>query len=602
MQQTTELYNEDIPHNTKATIKRLLALLAHQKSKLFIVSVAAFLSSAAYAFVPLIIGQALDNLLPLVTSSYPVDNLANQLFDALAMPTCWLIVAAIISSLLTYLQQYIIASVGENLTLTLRRAISAKLNRLPLRYFDTHQTGTIISLVNSDLDKVSSVMQISLMQFISAVFTILLTALMMFMLSPIMFLLVAVTVIISSGATIYVSGFSQRNYAKNMSLMGKLSAHIEEVYSGNRVIKSFAHETASIQTVAKINQQQFQATRTAQFVDYSIYPAIRLINQLGFVVIAIACSFMVISGRLTLGGAQAFLQYFNQASEPVTQAFYTINSLQAAIAGAERVFTMLDEQEEVPDSALSTSSITQGRVTFNNVKFGYTAERTLINDLNLEVRPNEMVAIVGPTGGGKTTLINLIMRFYELQAGSICIDGIDITTMPRAELRRNIGMVLQDTWLFEGTIAENIAYGKMEATRAEIVAAAKDACCDHFIRTMPDGYDTVISGENSQLSQGQIQLLTIARAMLANPAILILDEATSSVDTRTEIEIQKAMTRLMQDKTSFVIAHRLSTIRDADLILVVKDGDIIERGTHEHLLLQNGFYASLYHSQLAGVS
>lgn len=602
MPQSAELYNEDIPHNTSTTVKRLLNLLAHQKSKLFLVSITAFLSSAAYALVPLIIGQALDNLLPLITSSQPIDNLSEQLLDALAMPTCWLIVAAITSSLLTYLQQYIIASVGEKLTLTLRRAISSKLNHLPLRYFDTHKTGTIISLVNSDLDKVSTVMQISLMQFISAVFTILLTAIMMFILSPLMFLLVAVTVIISSAATIYVSGFSQRNYAKNMSLMGKLSAHIEEVYSGNLVIKAFAHEANTSQTIATINQQQFRATRTAQFVDYSIYPAIRLINQLGFVIIAIACSFMALSGRLTLGGAQAFLQYFNQASEPVTQAFYTINSLQAAIAGAERVFNLLDEQEEVVDSADNKQSITQGHVTFTNVKFGYTNTHTLINNLNLEVRPNEMVAIVGPTGGGKTTLVNLIMRFYELQAGSICIDDIDITTIPRAQLRRNIGMVLQDTWLFEGTIAENIAYGKMDATRAEIVAAAKDACCDHFIRTMPHGYDTIISGENSQLSQGQIQLLTIARAMLANPTILILDEATSSVDTRTEIEIQKAMTRLMQDKTSFVIAHRLSTIRDADLILVVKDGDIIERGTHENLLLQNGFYASLYHSQLAGIS
>lgn len=384
--------------------------------------------------------------------------------------------------------------------------------------------------------------------------------------------------------------------------MGQLSGKIEEVYSGNNIIKIFNKQNDVIEEVTELNKKQFEANKRAQFVDFAIYPTIRFLNQLGFVVTAIVGGIMTINGQISLGGIQAFLQYVNQVSEPITQASYVIMSLQSAIAGAERVFELLDEEEEIADSKLNESllnkcPISKGKVEFKNVKFGYTDEKTLIKNLNLQVNPNEMVAIVGPTGGGKTTLINLIMRFYELKAGSILIDGVNIKEIPRNILRRQIGMVLQDTWLFEGTIAENIAYGKMDATREEIIAAAKAACCDHFIRTLEHGYDTVISSETANISQGQMQLLTIARAMLTNPTIMILDEATSSVDTRTEIEIQKALSRLMKDKTSFVIAHRLSTIQNADMILVVKDGDIVERGTHKTLLEQNGFYASLYYSQ-----
>ena len=407
---------------------------------------------------------------------------------------------------------------------------------------------------------------------------------------------------ISSIATNYVSKLSQRYYEYNFNAMGQLSGKIEEVYSGNNIIKIFNKQNDVIEEVTELNKKQFEANKRAQFVDFAIYPTIRFLNQLGFVVTAIVGGIMTINGQISLGGIQAFLQYVNQVSEPITQASYVIMSLQSAIAGAERVFELLDEEEEIADSKLNESlldkcPISKGKVEFKNVKFGYTDEKTLIKNLNLQVNPNEMVAIVGPTGGGKTTLINLIMRFYELKAGSILIDGVNIKEIPRNILRRQIGMVLQDTWLFEGTIAENISYGKMDATREEIIAAAKAACCDHFIRTLEHGYDTVISSETANISQGQMQLLTIARAMLTNPTIMILDEATSSVDTRTEIEIQKALSRLMKDKTSFVIAHRLSTIQNADMILVVKDGDIVERGIHKTLLEQNGFYASLYYSQ-----
>ena len=359
----------------------------------------------------------------------------------------------------------------------------------------------------------------------------------------------------------------------------------------------FNRQAAMLEEAEALNEAQFRAQRRAQFADYAIYPAIRVLGQLGFIATAVLGGGMALGGAITLGTVQAFLQYVNQIAEPVTEASYVITSLQAAIAGAERVFALLDEEEERPDAAGDASVITQGHVEFRHVRFGYTPERTLIHDLNLEVRPNEMVAIVGPTGGGKTTLVNLLMRFYELDGGSISIDGQDITALPRGELRRRIGMVLQDAWLFEGTIAENIAYGRRDATREEIVAAARAACCDHFIRTLPQGYDTPLSGETTGVSQGQMQLLTIARAMLTDPAILVLDEATSSVDTRTEVEIQKAMARLMEGKTSFVIAHRLSTIRSADLILVVRDGDIVERGTHRELMARDGFYASLYRSQ-----
>lgn len=590
-------FSEDIPQNTKQTIKRLISHLAPQKKKIMIVGASVLLSSGIYAVMPLMVGVAMDNLVNAIRSFDGSISILSMVTNALAIPVLLLILASLGSSLLSYMQQYIVASIGENLTLSLRQDISRKINKLPLSYFDSHKTGDVMSRVTNDLEKVSLVMQVGFMQFISSTFTIVLTIIAMVILNKKLSLLVLIFVGISAVATNFVSKLSQRYYGENFAAMGDLSGKIEEVYSGNRIIKVFNQQSDVIEEVSKLNYKQFKANRKAQFVDFAIYPTIRLLNQLGFVATAIAGGIMTLNGHISLGGIQAFLQYVNQISEPVTQASYVIMSLQSAIAGAERVFALLDEEEEVKDITFNKFNMNNGRVTFKNVRFGYTPDKILIKDLNLEVKPNEMVAIVGPTGGGKTTLINLIMRFYELSGGSISIDGIDITRLSRSILRRQIGMVLQDTWLFEGTIAENIAYGKMSATREEIVAAAKAACCDHFIRTLPQGYDTIISSETANVSQGQMQLLTIARAMLTNPTIMILDEATSSVDTRTEVEIQKALTRLMKDKTSFVIAHRLSTIQNADMILVVRDGDIVERGNHESLLAQNGFYASLYYSQ-----
>ncbi|WP_027625643.1 ABC transporter ATP-binding protein [Clostridium lundense] len=593
----TIMFSEDIPQNTKKTIKRLMGRLKTQNKKLIIVGIAALLSSASYAIMPLMVGAAINNLLNAIRSFDGSVSVISMVTHALAMPVFMLVVTSIVNSLLSYIQQYIISSIGENLTLSLRKDISEKINKLPLKYFDSHKAGDVMSRVTTDLEKVSLVMQVGFMQFISSCFTIILTIIAMVILNPKLSFLTFIFIGISAIATNFVSKLSQRYYADNFAAMGDLSGKIEEVYSGNRIIKVFNQQSDMIEEVSKLNKKQFEANRKAQFIDFAIYPTIRLLNQLGFVVTAIVGGIMTLNGQISLGGIQAFLQYVNQVSEPITQASYVIMSLQSAIAGAERVFELLDEEEETIDNTVSTLSKSNGKVTFKNVKFGYTQDRTLIKNLNLEVKPNEIVAIVGPTGGGKTTLINLIMRFYELNGGAISIDGVNITEISRSTLRRQIGMVLQDTWLFEGTIAENIAYGKMDATREEIIAAAKAACCDHFIRTLPEGYDTVISSETSNVSQGQMQLLTIARAMLTNPTIMILDEATSSVDTRTEVEIQKALSRLMKDKTSFVIAHRLSTIQNADMILVVKDGDIVERGNHESLLEENGFYASLYYSQ-----
>lgn len=587
----------DIPQNTKATVKRLLKRLSDQKGKLFLVLLTALLSSAAYALMPLMVGAGIDNLLKALKQYEKGTNLLALLSDALLIPVLLIIAASLATWLLSYIQQYIIASVGEKFTLSLRQDISAKITKLPLRYFDSHKTGDIMSRITNDLEKVSEVLQVGLMQFISSVFTILLTAAAMLLLSPGLSLLVLVSVAISTVATKFVSDLSQRYFAQNQAVVGELNGKVEELYTGNRIIKVFNQQPEAIDAVLKLSEQQFDANRKAQFANFAIYPAIRIINQLGFVATALMGGYLVLQGQISLGIIQAFLQYENQIAEPVTQASYVITSLQAAIAGAERVFILLDEEEETADTACENLPISNGHVSFRHVQFGYSEDKILMNNLNLEVHPNEMIAIVGPTGGGKTTLINLLMRFYDLNAGSISIDGIDITAMPRGELRRRIGMVLQDTWLFEGTIAENIAYGKMDASPEEIQRAACAARCDHFIRTLPEGYDTIISSEASNISQGQMQLLTIARAMLTNPSFMILDEATSSVDTRTEVEIQKAMADLMKNKTSFVIAHRLSTIKNADLILVVKDGDIIERGTHNDLIMQEGFYASLYNSQ-----
>lgn len=592
-----EMSMEDIPRDSRAAIGRLLALLLQQKGPLALILLSTLMSIGLFAITPLILGRAIDQLINGVQER-GFGGGFEMLSEIFFVPVALLLAAYIISSLFSWLQEYTMASVGERLVLALRKQMSEKITKLPLRYYDSHQTGEILSRTTNDLDRVAEVLKTGTLQFINAVFNIILSIGIMLSQSPLLTILILIAMSISVFATKWIS---EKNFivaAESQGALGELNGKIEEYYTGNLIIKSFNQQENVIRTVHEISERQYAASKKAQFILYAIYPVMRFLTQLGFVATAIGGGIFAATGRITIGTVQAFLQYVNQIAEPITQSSYFFNSLQAALASAERVFDFLDEEEEVPEAEEPKHiAAPKGAVEFQHVRFGYHPDAILMEDISLSVRPNEMVAIVGPTGAGKTTLINLLMRFYELNGGRILIDGIDIKDLPKSELRKMVGMVLQDTWLFEGTIAQNIAYGRLDATHEEIVEAAKAARCDHFIRTLEHGYDTIISSENSPVSQGQMQLLTIARAMLANPSLMILDEATSSVDTRTEVEVQKAMAKIMKGKTSFVIAHRLSTIKSADMILVMKNGTIIEKGTHEELLSDSTFYADLYNSQ-----
>ena len=487
---------------------------------------------------------------------------------------------------------------AETLTCSLRTEISCKLNRLPLRFFDRNKAGEILSRVTSDLDKVAEVLQTGLLKLIVAIGTIIGSLIVMFLYSvplTVIFLLFMLAAIL---VTNMVAKKSLESAAARQETIGVLTGIAEEYYKGRNVIKAYNHEKQSIEQVRAAAEDNRIASQKADFLTNCVNPLLRLLTRIAHVVIAVIAGKAMIEGRMTVGVVQAFFQYVNQTAEPMTEASYMINSLQSAIASAERTFELLDEEEEVPDKAnVAAAECAKGHIAFEHVSFGYDPGELLMKDISFEAKPGQKIAVVGSTGAGKTTLINLLMRFYEIHGGRITIDGVASTDMSRSGLRHNFGMVLQDTWLFGGTIAENIAYGKADASREEIIAAAKAAKVDYFIRTMPKGYDTVLDNEASNLSAGQRQLLTIARVFLCNPPILILDEATSSVDTRTEVEIGKAMKKLMSGRTSFVIAHRLSTIRDADIILFMEKGTIIEQGSHKELLEKNGAYAKLYYSQ-----
>ncbi|MGC6769439.1 ABC transporter ATP-binding protein [Enterococcus sp. LJL51] len=587
----------DSPKELKQTSRRLLQLLIIQKKKFILIIFSAFCFSALMAVTPLIVGWGLDNLILLIKSNrFTLENMLTNI----KLPIILLFVSWGMISLFSLLQEYTMASVSETLTLTLRKQVTAKLNRLPIGFYDQHKTGDILSRTILDLDKVSEVLQVGLMQLITAVISILFGVVTMLILSPLLTIGILIILVLSSYITKKLAMHNQVYFAANQQALGDVGAKAEEYYSGNLVIKAYNRQEEVEQEMTALNDQQFEAFKRAQFVSFAINPLIRFINQIGFVISAVVGGFLVISGQLSIGLIQAYLQYINQVSEPITQASYIINTLQSALAAMERIFEILDAAEEVETTQpLPVPATLKGEVAFHKVAFGYTSENQLMTDVNFTVKPKQTVAIVGPTGAGKTTMINLLMRFYPLSGGQITVDEMDTSQFAAADIRRKFGMVLQDTWLFQGSIAENIAYGKQEATMPEIITAAKAAQCDHFIRTLPDGYKTIISSEGSEISQGQQQLLTIARAILANPDILILDEATSSVDTRTEKLIQQAMDHLTENRTSFVIAHRLSTIKNADLILVMKDGAIIEQGNHQLLLAQKSFYADLYNSQFA---
>lgn len=521
-------------------------------------------------------------------------------FDAIWRVVILLIGLYILSAIFRYIQTWLMTQVTQTVTFRMRRQLSEKINRLPLSYFDKQTYGEVLSRVTNDVDTISQTLNQSLSQIVSSTVMVLGILAMMFSISWQMSLVALLVLPLAGGIITLIAKSSQKQFLRQQTQLGELNGHIEEMYGGHQVMRVFNGQKKSLAKFSRINNQLQESAWKAQFLSGLIYPIMNFIGNIGYVVMAILGGWLAINGRLKIGDIQAFIQYIDQFNQPLVQVANIANVLQSTAAAAERVFEFLDEPEERAEGKnLVKLAHVKGEVEFDNVVFGYKPDQTIIKGLSAHIKPGQRVAIVGPTGAGKTTLVNLLMRFYEINSGAIKIDGVNIADMKRSDVRQLFGMVLQDTWLFNGTIRQNLLYGNPTASEEEMVATAKEAHVDHFVRSLPGGYDMMLGEEATNISQGEKQLLTIARAMLARTPMLILDEATSSVDTRTEVLIQKAMDKLMQGKTSFVIAHRLSTIRDADLILVVRDGNIIEQGKHEELLKKNGFYAELYNSQFA---
>ena len=584
--------------NVWKTTARLAGRLHGQRVRLTVVGISIIIYVGLSIWNPVYSAKVIDQLWTNIQAAWKSGTPFSITWGHMGRELFQLTVQYFFTWIFYYLQSYLMANVAETLTCTLRTEISCKLNRLPLRFFDRNKAGEILSRVTSDLDKVAEVLQTGLPKLIVAIGTIIGSLIVMFIYSvplTLIFLLFMLAAILVTKA---VSRMSLESAAARQETIGVLTGITEEYYKGRDVIKAYNHEQQSIEQVKKAAEDNRIANQKADFLTNCVNPLIRLLTRLAHVVVAVIAGKAMLDGRMTVGVVQAFFQYVNQTAEPMTEASYMINSLQSAIASAERTFGLLDEMEEIPDKEVTADlERAEGHIAFEHVSFGYDPGKLLMKDISFHAEPGQKIAVVGSTGAGKTTLINLLMRFYEINSGRITVDGVPTTDLTRSGLRQNFGMVLQDTWLFGGTVAENIAYGKADATREEIVEAAKAAKVDYFIRTMPKGYDTMLDNEASNLSAGQKQLLTIARVFLCNPPILILDEATSSVDTRTEVEIGKAMKKLMKGRTSFVIAHRLSTIRDADMILFMEKGNIIEQGSHKELLAKDGAYAKLYYSQ-----
>lgn len=590
----------------KGTFIRLLKYCKPQKWALFAVFLITILGTVFNIVGPKILGMATNKLVEgfvsksraLQTQTAVVDGID---FAYIGKILLILLILYIASSAFTYLSFYIMASVSQKIVYTMRKEINEKLARLPLKYFDSKTHGEILSRVTNDVDNIATTLQQGLNQIIISIVTLLGIIVMMLTISPLLTLITILTLPLYSVSMIFITKKSQKFFASQQKTLGDLNGHVEEMYTGHTIVKSYNYENKSIGKFKKVNEKLFHYSWKAQFMSGIIMPLMNFIGNLSYVLICMVGGIFALRQTLNVGDIQAFIQYSRQFSHPIAQVATISNLIQSTIASAERVFEVIDETEEVPDSKNAKIIISpRGEVVFKDVSFRYIKENPLIEDMNIVVNKGQTIAIVGPTGAGKTTLVNLLMRFYEIDSGKITFDNIDIRELKRSNLRSMFGMVLQDTWLFNGTIKDNIAYGRPDATDEEIIAAATTAHADHFIRTLPNGYQTVLNEEASNISQGQRQLVTIARALLANPAVLILDEATSSVDTRTESYIQNAMTRLMQGRTNFVIAHRLSTIREADTILVMNQGKIIEQGKHAELLEKNGFYADLYNSQFAG--
>ncbi|MER2226775.1 MAG: ABC transporter ATP-binding protein [Carnobacterium sp.] len=591
-----EELDSEKPKNLKKAVHYFFELLMLQKKKTIPAILSNIIGTLAYVSIPLVTAQAIDGLIEAV--KLPGTSMMESIRAAITGPLLILLIIAGIIFICNYFQEYLIASVSEEASLTLRKKITAKLNKLPLNFYDQTQVGDLLSRTTADADKVANFIIMSFNQFISSIIIVIVGLSLMIYVSGRLSLIIICMILVNIIVTKVISKKNQTLFGDNMYTLGKLSGATEEYYSGNTIIKAFNKQEEVIQKADQLIDEQYKAHKKAQFVNFAIYPIMRSITQLAYISSALMGATLAIQGTITIGLLQAFLQYVNQISDPITEASYVVNMLQGCLAAIERIYEVLDAENEVPDiKKANVIDNPLGQIEFSHVSFGYNKNQLIMKDVNFIAEPKKTIAIVGPTGAGKTTLVNLLMRFYEINSGSILFDGIDTNTLTRHDLRKQFGMVLQDTWLFEGTIAENISYGKKDATREEVIAAAKKAQCDSFIQTLTEGYDTIISSENNMISQGQQQLLTIARTILSDPKVMILDEATSSIDTKTEIKIQQAIDHLMLDRTSFVIAHRLSTIKNADLILVMDKGNIIETGSHHELLEKDGFYADLYQSQ-----
>lgn len=593
------------PKNFWGTVKRLFGYMSKRSIAIIAVFVLAIAAVIFQIQTPKILGEATTEIFKGVmigaqqmqagqqVTEFPID------FEKVGQIILIAIGMYVISAVFNFLQQFIMTRVSQRTVYELRRDLDEKMNRLPISYYDTHSNGDIMSRAINDMDNIASTLQQNLTQFITSVVTFIGVLWMMLTISWQLTLVALATVPLSLIVVMIVAPKSQKFFAAQQKSLGLLNDQVEETYGGHTVVKTFNHEAADQVVFEEENDRLYSAGWKAQFISAIIMPLMNFIKNLGYVFVAVLGGIKVANGNMTLGDVQAFLQYTNQFSQPITQIASLLNTIQSTVASAERVFEVLDEEEMNDEPSGLPVEDSEYKVRFDHVQFGYAPDKLLMTDFNLDVKAGEMVAIVGPTGAGKTTLINLLERFYDVSGGSIRYDGRDTRDLTRDELRSNISMVLQDTWLFTGSIYDNIHYGNEKATKEQVIAAAKAAHVDDFVRKLPEGYDTVLNEEASNISQGQRQLITIARAFLADPDVLILDEATSSVDTRTEILIQKAMGRLLENRTSFVVAHRLSTIRDADNIIVMNHGSIVETGNHEELMAQNGFYADLYNSQFS---
>ncbi len=587
--------------NFKGTMAKLLRYLSRFLPAIITVLVCAAASTVFSIFGPKVLGQAttklFEGVMAMLTGTGGID------FSAIGQILLFLLAIYLISALLSYVQGWVMAGVATKVSYSMRRDISEKIDRMPLSYFDRVPNGEVLSRITNDVDTVTQTLNQSLSQIVTNVTMMVGVLCMMLSISPLMTLVALCILPVSVLIVMNVVKRSQPFFRQQQDYLGHVNGHVEEMYGGHVVVTAFGREEESLGVFDKMNAKLYNAAWKSQFLSGMMMPLMNFAGNLGYVGICVLGGFLSLNGSITVGDIQAFIQYVRNFTQPINQIANISNVLQQTAAAAERVFAFLEEEEEPadPESPLSPELI-QGEVDFAHVHFGYTPEKTIIHDFSAVIQPGKKVAIVGPTGAGKTTMVKLLMRFYDVTDGAILLDGYDVRQFARNDLRDSFGMVLQDTWLYNGTIRENIRYGRLSATDEEVLAAAKAAQVDHFVRTLPDGYDTVLNEEATNISQGQKQLLTIARTIISEPRILIFDEATSSVDTRTELAIQKAMDHLMEGRTSFIIAHRLSTIRDADLILVMKDGDIVETGTHAELLAKQGFYAELYQSQFADVS